>query len=131
MRSFLLAYYGTDQDQSADSPLATVTSRDRFGLVTIQGVDYQIVDIGLRMLDPAELYRAQGFPANYVIREIPDPALLFKDGHQVDGNPLDLPRVPLTKSAQVRMCGNSVCPPMARALIQVNFAHELEIMRAA
>ena len=127
VRAFLLAYYGTDQDQSPDSPLATVTSRDRFGLVTIQGVDYQIVDIGLRMLDPAELYRAQGFPADYVIREIPNPAMLFKDGRQVDGSPLDLPRVPLTKSAQVRMCGNSVCPPMARALIQANFIHEREI----
>ncbi|WP_416053843.1 DNA cytosine methyltransferase [Duganella violaceipulchra] len=127
VRAFLLAYYGTDQDQSPNSPLATVTSRDRFGLVTIQGVDYQIVDIGLRMLEPAELYRAQGFPAAYVIREIPDPKLLFKDGHQADGNPLDLPRVPLTKSAQVRMCGNSVCPPMARALIQANFMHEREM----
>jgi DNA (cytosine-5)-methyltransferase 1 len=52
--------------------LRTVTSRERFGLVTIQGVDYQIVDIGLRMLEPAELYRAQGFPADYVIKEIPD-----------------------------------------------------------
>lgn len=127
VRAFLLAYYGTDQDQSADSPLATVTSRDRFGLVTIQDVDYQIVDIGLRMLDPAELYRAQGFPADYVIREIPNPALLFKDGRQVEGSPLDLPRVALTKSAQVRMVGNSVCPPMARALIQANFMHEREI----
>jgi len=131
VRAFLLAYYGTDQDQSPDSPLATVTSRDRFGLVTIQGVDYQIVDIGLRMLDPAELYRAQGFPADYVIREIPDPALLFKDGRQVDGNPLDLPRVALTKSAQVRMVGNSVCPPMARALIFANFSHEKLIQGAA
>ena len=131
VRAFLLAYYGTDQDQSPDSPLATVTSRDRFGLVTIQGVDYQIVDIGLRMLDPAELYRAQGFPADYVIREIPNPALLFKDGRQVEGSPLDLPRVALTKSAQVRMCGNSVCPPMARALIQANFMHEREIARVA
>lgn len=131
VRAFLLKYYGTDQDPRLEEPLHTVTTKDRYGLVTIQGVDYQIVDIGLRMLEPAELYRAQGFPADYVIREIPDPALLFKDGQQIDGNPLDLPRVALTKSAQVRMCGNSVCPPMARALIQANFAHELEIMRAA
>jgi DNA (cytosine-5)-methyltransferase 1 len=131
VRAFLLAYYGCDQDQSPDSPLATVTSRDRFGLVTIQGVDYQIVDIGLRMLDPSELYRAQGFPADYVIREIPNPALLFKDGRQVDGSPLDLPRVALTKSAQVRMVGNSVCPPMARALIFANFSHEKLIQGAA
>jgi DNA (cytosine-5)-methyltransferase 1 len=131
VRAFLLAYYGTDQDPRLEDPLHTVTTKDRYGLVTIQGVDYQIVDIGLRMLDPAELYRAQGFPADYVIREIPNPDLLFKDGHQVDGSPLDLPRVPLTKSAQVRMCGNSVCPPMARALIQANFMHEREIARVA
>lgn len=127
VRAFLVKYYGTDQDPRLEEPLHTVTTKDRYGLVTIEGVDYQIVDIGLRMLEPAELYRAQGFPASYVIREIPDPKLLFKDGHQADGNPLALPRVPLTKSAQVRMCGNSVCPPMARALIQANFAHEREM----
>jgi DNA (cytosine-5)-methyltransferase 1 len=127
VRAFLVKYYGTDQDPRLEEPLHTVTTKDRYGLVTIEGVDYQIVDIGLRMLEPAELYRAQGFPASYVIREIPDPKLLFKDGHQADGNPLALPRVPLTKSAQVRMCGNSVCPPMARALIQANFTHEREM----
>jgi DNA (cytosine-5)-methyltransferase 1 len=127
VRAFLVKYYGTDQDPRLEEPLHTVTTKDRYGLVTIEGVDYQIVDIGLRMLEPAELYRAQGFPASYVIREIPDPKLLFKDGQQADGNPLALPRVPLTKSAQVRMCGNSVCPPMARALIQANFAHEREM----
>ncbi|MYN42708.1 DNA methyltransferase [Duganella sp. FT109W] len=127
VRAFLVKYYGSDQDPRLEEPLHTVTTKDRFGLVTIEGVDYQIVDIGLRMLEPAELYRAQGFPAGYVIREIPDPKLLFKDGHQAEGNPLELPRVPLTKSAQVRMCGNSVCPPMARALIQANFMHEREM----
>jgi len=129
VQAFLLKYYGTDQDPRLEEPLHTVTTKDRYGLVTIQGVDYQIVDIGLRMLDPAELYRAQGFPADYVIHEIPNPDLLFKDGRQVDGSPLDLPRVPLTKSSQVRMCGNSVCPPMAKALILANFAHEREIAR--
>jgi len=131
VRAFLLKYYGTDQDPRLEDPLHTVTTKDRYGLVTIQGVDYQIVDIGLRMLDPGELYRAQGFPESYVIREIPDPDLLFKDGHQADGNPLALPRIPLTKSAQVRMCGNSVCPPMARALINANFQHERKFMGVA
>jgi DNA (cytosine-5)-methyltransferase 1 len=131
VRSFLLAYYGTDQDQAPDSPLATITSRDRFGLVTIQGQDYEIVDIGLRMLAPHELYRAQGFPADYIIDEIPDPARLFVDGQQVDGDPLALPRIPLTKSAQVRMCGNSVCPPLSEALIRANFAHEQQIVGVA
>ena len=113
VRSFLLAYYGTDQSQGLADPLATITSRDRFGLVTIQGQDYQIVDIGLRMLQPRELFRAQGFPDDYIIGD--DPAQGLK----------------LTKSAQVRMCGNSVCPPMAKALILANFAHEREIARVA
>jgi len=131
VRAFLLAYYGTDQDQTPGSPLATVTSRDRFGLVTIHGQDYEIVDIGLRMLAPHELYRAQGFPAGYVIDEIPNPELLFVGGEQVDGDPLALPRIPLTKSAQVRMCGNSVCPPLSEALIRANFAHEQLMARAA
>ncbi|QKY02784.1 hypothetical protein G3257_11385 [Janthinobacterium lividum] len=113
VRAFLLSYYGTDQAPKIDGPLATVTSRDRFGLVTIHGQDYQIVDIGLRMLQPRELFRAQGFPDDYIIGD--DPAQGLK----------------LTKSAQVRMCGNSVCPPMAKALILANFAHEREIARVA
>ena len=113
VRAFLLSYYGTDQAPEIDGPLATVTSRDRFGLVTIHGQDYQILDIGLRMLQPRELFRAQGFPDDYIIGD--DPAQGLK----------------LTKSAQVRMCGNSVCPPMAKALILANFAHEREIARVA
>ena len=113
VRAFLLSYYGTDQAPEIDGPLATVTSRDRFGLVTIHGQDYQIVDIGLRMLQPRELFRAQGFPDDYIIGDDPDQGLK------------------LTKSAQVRMCGNSVCPPMAKALILANFAHEREIARVA
>lgn len=131
VRAFLLKYYGTDQDPRLDEPLHTVTTKDRYGLVTIQGVDYEIVDIGLRMLAPHELYRAQGFPEHYIINEIPDPALLFVGGEQVDVDPLSLPRIPLTKSAQVRMCGNSVCPPLSEALIRANFAHERLILGKA
>ena len=113
VRAFLLAYYGTDQAPQLDGPLATITSHDRFGLVTIHGQDYQIVDIGLRMLTPRELYRAHGFPDSYVIGDDPSQGLS------------------LTKSAQVRMCGNSVCPPMAKALIEANFAHERQFSGAA
>ncbi|WP_371763346.1 DNA cytosine methyltransferase [Massilia sp.] len=131
VRAFLVKYYGADQDPRLEEPLHTVTTKDRFGLVTIQGVDYEIVDIGLRMLAPHELYLAQGFPADYVIEEIPDPALLFADGVQAAVDPLQLPRVPLTKSAQVRMCGNSVCPPVSEALIRANFVHEQQLTRAA
>jgi DNA (cytosine-5)-methyltransferase 1 len=114
VRAFLLSYYGSEKDaDSIDNPTRTVTSRDRFGLVTIKGQDYQIVDIGLRMLAPRELFRAQGFPDSYIIGDDPEQGLT------------------LTKSAQVRMCGNSVCPPMAFALIQANFKHEQQLARVA
>ncbi|MDB5988883.1 MAG: cytosine methyltransferase [Herbaspirillum sp.] len=130
VRAFLIKYYGTDQDPRLEEPLHTVTTKDRYGLVTINGQDYQIVDIGLRMLAPRELFRAQGFGDDYIIDIVPDWEKLFVDGQQVaDINSIDWR--PLTKSSQVRMCGNSVCPPMARALIQANFAHEREIVRAA
>jgi DNA (cytosine-5)-methyltransferase 1 len=92
-------------------------------LVFQQGQWWVLVDITLRMLKPRELFNAQGFPATYVIDEIPDPAHLFRDGKQA-ANPLDVPRKPLTATAQVRMCGNSVSPPQARALALANFRHE-------
>lgn len=100
--AMLTKYYGADQDPRLESPLHTITTRDRFGLVTVQveGEPYYIADIGLRMLQPRELFRAQGFPDSYVI-------------DHAEGKPL-------TKTAQVRMCGNSVCPPMAAALVRAN-----------
>lgn len=70
------------------------------------GEEYQIADIGMRMLAPRELFRAQGFPEHYIIGDDPSQGLS------------------LTKSAQVRMCGNSVCPPVAQALVTANFEHE-------
>lgn len=106
VRSFLVKYYGNEQDGvSLREPLHTIPTRDRFGLVTVHGVDYQIVDIGLRMLTPRELYRAQGFPDSYIIDRKPDGS-------------------PLTKTAQVRMCGNSVCPPLAHALVRANYSDQ-------
>ncbi|PWE13436.1 DNA cytosine methyltransferase [Alcaligenes faecalis] len=106
VRSFLVKYYGNEQDGvSLHEPLHTIPTRDRFGLVTVHGVDYQIVDIGLRMLTPRELYRAQGFPDSYIIDRKPDGS-------------------PLTKTAQVRMCGNSVCPPLAHALVKANYSDQ-------
>lgn len=56
----------------------------------------------MRMLQPRELYRAQGFPDTYVIDRGADGRVLPKD-------------------AQVRMCGNSVCPPIAAALVRENW----------
>ncbi|MGL6512932.1 DNA cytosine methyltransferase [Aeromonas hydrophila] len=101
VRAFLLKYYGTDSTIPCSEPLHTVTTRDRFGLVTVRGEDYQIVDIGMRMLEPHELFAAQGFPADYVI------------GHDATGKKF-------TKTAQVARCGNAVCPPLAAALVRAN-----------
>lgn len=101
VRAFLLKYYGNDSTIPCSEPLHTVTTRDRFGLVTVRGVDYQIVDIGMRMLEPHELFAAQGFRANYVI------------DHDANGKKF-------TKTAQVARCGNAVCPPLAAALVRAN-----------
>ena len=101
VRAFLIKYYGDATGQDIEKPLDTVTTKDRFGLVTIEGVDYQIVDIGLRMLEPRELYGCQGFPDDYII------------DHDYTGK--TYPR-----SEQVRRCGNAVCPPIPAAMVKAN-----------
>lgn len=111
VRAFLTAYYGSDQDTPLGEPLHTVTTKPRFGLVTVAGQQYQIADIGMRMLQPRELYRAQGFPDTYVIERGADGRVLSKE-------------------AQVRMCGNSVCPPLARAIVEANYADAAERLAA-
>ena len=104
--AFITKYYGNEQDGvPLTEPMHTIPTRDRFGLVTVQGEDYAIVDIGLRMLTPRELYRAQGFPNSYRIE------------HGAAGEPL-------TKTAQVRMCGNSVCPQLALAVVAANYCDQ-------
>lgn len=98
VRAFLTKYYGEGgQDQDCRDPLHTVPTKARFGLVTVHG----IVDIGMRMLTPRELFRAQGFPDTYEIER----------GH--DGRKF-------SKAKQIRMCGNSVSPPWAAAHIAAN-----------
>ena len=99
--AFLLKYYGADIGQSIDNPLHTITTKDRFGLVTIKGENYKVVDIGMRMLQPRELYNAQGFPSDYVI------------DFDVDGKKY-------SKAEKVKKCGNAVCPPIPAALVKVN-----------
>lgn len=101
VRAFLIKYYGQGTGQDIKEPLDTVTAQDRFGLVTINGTDYQIIDIGLRMLEPRELYGCQGFPDDYII------------DHDYTGK--TYPR-----SEQVRRCGNAVCPPIPAALVRAN-----------
>jgi DNA (cytosine-5)-methyltransferase 1 len=110
--SFLTAYYGSHQDTPLDDPMHTVTTKPRFGLVNVTGQQYEVADIGMRMLQPRELYRAQGFPDSYII------------DRGADGRPLP-------KDAQVRMCGNSVCPPLARAIVAANYAERQALEQAA
>lgn len=104
VRAFLLKYYGNESEgHDPAAPLGTVTTKDRFACVTvtIDGEEYVIVDIGMRMLTPRELFNAQGFPPDYVIDR-------------------DATGRPITKTAQVAKCGNSVCPPLAEALVRAN-----------
>lgn len=102
--AFLARHYGNGGQWAAcDEPLTTATTRARMALVTVHfdGVPYVITDIGIRMLSPRELFRAQGFPDSYQI------------DLTVDGRPL-------SKADQVRCAGNSVCPPLAAALVAAN-----------
>lgn len=147
---FLQSYYGTGDGQRMDEPQRTVTTKDRFGFVEgeigwppfteaqalrarqvadllrahgfwddrefvtveIGEETFTIVDIGMRMLTPRELFSAQGFAPDYIIE-------LEHNGR------------PLPKSDQIACCGNSVSPPMARALVAANCGHLAEWREAA
>lgn len=106
VRAFLTAYYstGTSHGQSLRTPLRTVRTRDCMGLVKVAGVDHQIVDIGLRMLQPHELLKAQF-------------------GDYADEYSLELAE---TKEAKVRLIGNSVQPNVAIALITANISSQYQ-----
>jgi DNA (cytosine-5)-methyltransferase 1 len=117
VKAFLIKYYGTDGDPKLESPLHTITTKDRFGLVTVKGQLYQIQDIGLRMLWPVELFKAQGFPENYI----------FEKGLVIDHETGKQNWIHLTKTEQVRMVGNSVCPPVAAALVRANLTEMITI----
>lgn len=106
--AFLVKYFGTGGAISLLDPIDTITTKDRFGLVYAFGIPFQIMDICLRMLEPKELLLCQGFPETYKIN-IPDPAKPHKF---------------ITKEAQVKMIGNSVCPPMAAALVAANVSSQ-------
>ncbi|MGF2878565.1 DNA cytosine methyltransferase [Acinetobacter johnsonii] len=117
VRAFLTAFYGNEKDgNSIREPLRTIPTRDRFGLVTVGQQQYQIVDIGFRMLQPIELFKAQGFPDSYI----------FEKGLDEQGS-----EIRLTKTEQTRMVGNSVCPQLSRALVEANFKHESKYRGAA
>jgi DNA (cytosine-5)-methyltransferase 1 len=142
--AFLTKFYGTSTGSDVRDPLPTVTAggkrggghlaevrlllnrffaeapaaqcelfdasrndRAATGIVTIGGEAYAIADIGMRMLQPHELFAAQGFPADYVIAP------------EYNGRPL-------TKTAQIELVGNSVCPTVARAIVEANARENVE-----
>tara|TARA_B100001105_G_scaffold246021_1_gene229321 strand:+ start:4702 stop:6528 length:1827 start_codon:yes stop_codon:yes gene_type:complete len=109
--AFLINYYGNGDARDPGKPLDTITTRDRLALVTVlyQGTPYVIIDIGLRMLQPRELYGCQGMPSNYIIDR----------GH--DGRTF-------SKSDQVKMVGNSVSPYPMAALVQAN-EHDQQLVQ--
>lgn len=116
VRAFLTKYYGPAVGQEVSEPLHTATAKARFGLVTVAGEPYEIVDIGMRMLTARELFRAQGFPDSYRID-----VCRFVHRDLAAGLAWD-EEVRLSKTAQIRMCGNSVSPVVAEAIIGVNFS---------
>lgn len=101
VQAFLVKYFSNGAPKSVNEPLDTVTTKDRFALVTIHGEGYIITDIKMRMLQPRELFNAQGFPADYII------------DHDADGHSY-------VKSKQVARCGNAVTPPVPAALVRAN-----------
>jgi DNA (cytosine-5)-methyltransferase 1 len=94
VRAFLIKYYNNNTGSRLDRPMHTITSKHRLALVTVAGQKYRIADIGLRMLEPRELARAQGFPDSYILTG--------------------------SKKNQVAKIGNSVCPALARVLVKAN-----------
>lgn len=104
--AFISKYYGNDIGSSLETPLHTITSKDKFALIEIQSQKYKIIDIGMRMLQPRELFNAQGFPEDYII------------DHDINGN--NYP-----KSEQVARCGNSVSPILAEAIVRANFKEKV------
>lgn len=101
VQAFLIKYFSGGTAESVNAPLDTVTTKDRFALVTIHGEEYIITDIKMRMLQPRELFNAQGFPGDYII------------DYDADGNPYP-------KSKQTHKCGNAVTPPVSAALVRAN-----------
>ena len=103
VQAFLVKYFSSGTAHSVHKPLDTVTTKDRFALVTIHGEEYIITDIKMRMLTPRELFNAQGFPEDYII------------DHDYEGKPY-------SKTNQVARCGNAVTPPVPAALVRANLA---------
>ncbi|MFV9045164.1 DNA cytosine methyltransferase [Klebsiella oxytoca] len=105
-------HYDEQRAQQVLAFLKEYCGADSTGLVEIGGVTYRIVDIGMRMLQPHELYRAQGFPEWYIIDQ-------------------DYRGVKYAKDKQVARCGNAVPPPFAEALVRANLPEMCPAQEAA
>lgn len=101
VQAFLVKYFSTGTAKPVDEPIDTITTKDRFALVTIHGEEYIITDIKMRMLTPRELFSAQGFPSEYIIDR-------------------DDKGAPYSRAKQVARCGNAVTPPVPAALVRAN-----------
>ena len=110
----MLAVESYDEGRAAQvlAFLREYCGEDCDGLVTVDGIVYRIVDIGMRMLQPHELYRAQGFPEWYIIDR-------------------DYRGVKYAKDKQVARCGNAVPPPFAEALVRANLPELCRISEEA
>lgn len=107
VRTLLLRYF---ESGARPSDLFASTAREP-GVVRINGESYVIVDIGMRMLGPRELYRAQGFPDSYRVEDVTVECTNRRGVRRVKR---------LSQKAQIRMCGNSVCPHVEAAVIAAN-----------
>lgn len=112
VRAFLMKYYGQGVGQDINQPLHTIRTGDCFGLVMVHGEAYQIIDIGMRMLEPHELFAAQSFPSDYIID-------------------VDHTGKKYSKAKQVASCGNSVPPLLAAALVRANYCEQINIEKVA
>lgn len=108
VQAFLVKYFSTGVAKSLNEPVDTITSRDRFALITIHGVDYIIADIKMRMLTPREQFRMMGFPEDYII------------DHDAEGNHY-------SRTKQVARCENAVTPPVATELVRANLPEYCEV----
>lgn len=128
VRAFLVKFYGNEREaHSLEDPLGTVTTKDRFGLVTVAGLEYQIIDIGFRMLIARELFRAMDFPDSYVL----DPWMPAHDRYEAGGKRVRVKEGRLRPTSQVRMCGNAVSPAPAAALVAANLAEPAQTAEVA
>ncbi len=113
VRAFLMKYHRDGgQLASVKNPMPTVVCNDSLALVEVKGEPHVIVDIGMRMLKPRELFKSHDFPDAYQIER-------GADGES------------MTQEAQVRMVGNSVPPPMAEAIVRANLVEAVEEAVAA